>query len=187
MLCLGGFLRNQNSRQSLHANTLLRGKVAKVKNRGQRVGERGQANSKGHISELSTASQETRPVGHSCMMSGRGWENHNASEQSAWNRKDKDFICWLLPISCLSLVQVHSMGCELSCTSWFVASCWLGEARAFIGPIKSDHFSRILVDIKYGRKSTMFLPPFALLICFFNWVQSKWDSLCSLGAVVVMT
>lgn len=72
MLCLSGLLRNQNSRQSLHANTLSRGKEAKVKNGGRRVGEGGQAHSKGHVSELSTASQETLPVAHSCMISGRG-------------------------------------------------------------------------------------------------------------------
>lgn len=40
------------------------------------------------------------------------------------------------------------MGSELSYTSWFVASCWLGQARASIGPIKSGIFSKILVDVK---------------------------------------
>ena len=40
VLCAGGFLRNQNSRQSLHANTFWKGKAAKVKNRGQRVRRR---------------------------------------------------------------------------------------------------------------------------------------------------
>lgn len=47
MLCLSGLLRNQNSRQSLHANTLSRGKEAKVKNGGRRVGEGGKQTQRG--------------------------------------------------------------------------------------------------------------------------------------------
>lgn len=73
VLCLE-FYRNLNARQSLHANTLPMGKTAKRKNRGQRVGEGRRANSKGHVTELSTASQETLPVAQLCMMSGKGWE-----------------------------------------------------------------------------------------------------------------
>lgn len=72
VLCLE-FFRNLNVRQSLHANTLPMGKAAKRKNRGQRVGEGRRANSKGHVTELSTASQEALPVAQLCVMSGRGW------------------------------------------------------------------------------------------------------------------
>lgn len=66
------------------------------------MGEGGQTYTKGHVTELSTASAGTlQLLGHARCL-GEAEQNHSASQQSGWDRKDSNFTCQLLPISCHS-------------------------------------------------------------------------------------
>lgn len=62
------------------------------------------------------------PVGYSFTKQHSQLLSHNGSlqkdymeskplAQSMTGRKRKSFICWFLPVSCLSLVKLHPMGC----------------------------------------------------------------------------
>lgn len=119
VLCLE-FFRNLNARQSLHASTLPMGKAAKRRTEGREWGRGGEQIQRGMLQSC------PQPHKKHCQLLSYAWclGEAESSEQSVWDRKDTDFICQLLPISCLSLVQLHPVGCELSYIFWFINSCW---------------------------------------------------------------
>lgn len=101
-----------------------------------------------------------------------------SSGQSVWDRKDKDFICQLLPISCLSLVFLHPIGCEFSYIFWFINSGWGSQSLYRSNEVRS--FSRILWSYNTEERA-LYFTSFCPHHIFLKWGWSRGDSLSSFG------